>query len=296
MSPSAPLPVLVNPKAGGGFSDGERLAGRFRSAGAEARIQLVHGHDKLVELAKKLAQQGPPVIVAGGGDGTMNALAALLAGSETALGILPLGTLNHFARDIGIPLEIGAAVDTVVKGKRKAVDLGEVNGRVFVNNSSIGLYPAMVHLRKKQQRRLGRNKWHAMLWATHTVLRSDPFLEFTLELDGVAHRRRAPFVFIGNNVYRMEGFTIGLRERVDAGVLSVYLTQRRGRRRLLLLALRALVGLLHQARDFEAATVEKLRIESRQKRLLVATDGEVAALDMPLEYRILPGALQVIAP
>ncbi len=184
----------------------------------------------------------------------------------------------------------------MIQGKRKAVDVGEVNGRVFVNNSSIGLYPAIVHLREKQQRRLGRNKWHAMLWAMHTVLRSHPFLEFTLELDGAAHQRRAPFVFIGNNVYKMAGFTIGLRERVDAGVLSVYLTQRRGRLRLLLLALRALFGRLHQAKDFEAASVANLRIESRHKRLLVATDGEVAALDMPLEYRIRPGALQVIAP
>src|SRR2546421_5551542 len=251
MSPSAPLPVLVNPKAGGGFSDAERLAGLFRRAGTEPGIELIRSHDELVHVAKRLVHERRPLIVAGGGDGTMTALATLLAGSETALGILPLGTLNHFARDIGIPLDIEAAVHTVVNGKRKAVDLGEVNGRVFVNNSSIGLYPAIVHLRDKQQRRLGRNKWHAMLWGMHTVLRSHPFLEFTLELDGKPYRRRTPFVFIGNNVYQMEGFTIGLRERVDAGVLSVYITHRQGRRRLLLLALRALVGLLHQARDFE---------------------------------------------
>jgi diacylglycerol kinase family enzyme len=296
MSPSAPLPVLVNPKAGGGFADGERLAELFRKAGAEPRIQLLSNHHQLLEAASGLAAERPPLIVAGGGDGTMNALASVLAGTETALGILPLGTLNHFARDVGIPLALEAAVETVIQGKRKAVDVGEVNGRVFVNNSSIGLYPAIVHLREKQQRRLGRNKWHAMLWAMHTVLRSHPFLEFTLELDGVAHQRRAPFVFIGNNVYKMAGFTIGLRERVDAGVLSVYLTQRRGRLRLLLLALRALFGRLHQAKDFEAATVAKLRIESRHRRLLIATDGEVKTLDMPLEYRIRPGALQVIAP
>jgi diacylglycerol kinase family enzyme len=94
----------------------------------------------------------------------------------------------------------------------------------------------------------------------------------------------------------MEGFTIGLRERLDAGVLSVYLTQRQGRLRLVLLALRALVGRLRQARDFEAGITRELRIDSRHKRVLVATDGEVAALDMPLQYRIRPGALQVIAP
>jgi YegS/Rv2252/BmrU family lipid kinase len=292
------FPVLINPLSGRGFSDedAKRLGELFRNLGAEARILCVRQHHDLVRQAKQLAAERPPLIVAGGGDGTMNTLASVLAGSDTALGILPLGTLNHFARDVGIPLEIEAAVQTVVEGKRKAVDVGQVNGRVFVNNSSIGLYPAMVHLREKQQRRLGRNKWQAMLWAMHTVLRSHPFLEFTLELDGVAHRRRAPFVFIGNNIYKMEGFTIGTRERVDAGVLSVYLTQRRGRLRLLLLALRAFFGRLHQAKDFEAAAVKELRIESRHKRLLVATDGEVTAFDMPLEYRIRPGALQVIAP
>ena len=292
------LPVLINPLSGRGFGDADakRLGELFRKAGAEPRIQVARGHGELVEGAKQFVRERPPLIVAGGGDGTMNAVASVLAGSETALGVLPLGTLNHFARDLGIPLALDAAVGAVVQGKRKSIDVGEVNRRVFVNNSSLGLYPAIVHQREKQRRRLGRGKWHAMLWAMLTVLRSHPFLELTLELEGVAHRRRTPFVFIGNNVYQMEGFTIGRRERLDAGVLSVYLTQRRRRIGLVLLALRAIVGMLHQARDFEAGTTRELRIESRHKRLLVATDGEVAALETPLEYRIRPGALQVIAP
>ena len=292
------LPLLVNPRSGGGFSDDDakRLVELFRKAGAEPRLHLARSHDEMLGIARRLVEERAPLIIAGGGDGTVNALASVLAGTDTALGVLPLGTLNHFARDLRIPLGLGAAVETVVKGVRKAVDVGEVNGRVFVNNSSIGLYPEIVRRREKQRRRLGRSKWHAMLWATHMVLRGHPFLELALELDGVAQRRRTPFVFVGNNVYQMEGFYIGLRERLDCGVLSVYVTQRHSRLRLVLLALRALVGRLHQARDFEASTTRELRIESRHKRLLVATDGEVAALDLPLEYRIRPGALQVIAP
>ena len=292
------LPLLVNPRSGGGFSDDDakRLVELFRKAGAEPRLHLARSHDEMLGIARRLVEGRAPLIIAGGGDGTVNALASVLAGTDTALGVLPLGTLNHFARDLRIPLGLGAAVETVVKGVRKAVDVGEVNGRVFVNNSSIGLYPEIVRRREKQRRRLGRSKWHAMLWATHMVLRAHPFLELALELDGVAQHRRTPFVFVGNNVYQMEGFYIGLRERLDCGVLSVYVTQRHSRLRLVLLALRALVGRLHQARDFEASTTRELRIESRHKRLLVATDGEVAALDLPLEYRIRPGALQVIAP
>ena len=135
-----------------------------------------------------------------------------------------------------------------------------------------------------------------MLWAIHTVLRGHPFLNLTLELDGVPQRRRTPFVFVGNNEYLMEGFTMGLRERLDGGVLSVYMSHRRGRIGLLLLALRALFGRLQQAKDFEAASISELRIDSRHTRMLVATDGEVAALDMPLHFRVRPGALRVIVP
>jgi diacylglycerol kinase family enzyme len=154
----------------------------------------------------------------------------------------------------------------------------------------------MVHRREKQQRRLGRSKWHAMLWAFHAVLRGHPFLDLTLTLDGVEQHRRTPFVFIGNNVYQMEGFMIGLRERLDAGTLSVYLSHRGGRLALLLLAVRALFGQLLAARDFEATAVSSLRIESRHTRLLVATDGEVDALDMPLVFRVRPRALNVMVP
>src|SRR5205814_7706026 len=134
--------------------------------------------------------------------------------SAIPLAVLPMGTLNHFARDLGVPADLAAAVRVALNGTRRAVDVGEVNGRVFVNNASIGLYPAMVHRRNKQQRRLGRSKWHAMLWAVHAVLRTHPFLDLTLTLDGVEHRRRTPFVFVGNNAYQMEGFMIGLRERL----------------------------------------------------------------------------------
>jgi diacylglycerol kinase family enzyme len=292
------LPVLINPRSGSGFGDrdAKRLGELFRSAGAEPSIRLARSHEELVAAAKQLVGERAPLLVAGGGDGTMNAVASVLAGSNTALGVLPLGTLNHFARDLRIPLALDAAVEIIVQGRRRSIDVGEVNGRVFVNNSSLGLYPAMVHRREKLRRRLGGGKWRAMLRAMLIVLRSHPFLEVALELDGVTHRRRTPFVFVGNNVYKMEGFTIGLREDLDRGVLSVYVTHRRRRLGLVLLALRALFGLLHQARDFEASTTRGLRIESRHRRLLVATDGEVAALETPLDYRIRPGALQVIAP
>lgn len=292
------LPVLVNGSAGGGHGAGlaAQIEQQFRAAGAAARVEVAESGAALLHLARRFLGEKAPRIVAAGGDGTVNAIASVLAGSGVPLGVLPLGTLNHFARDLGIPLELAAAVRTALQGAIREVDVGEVNGRVFINNSSIGLYPAMVRRREQQRRRLGRSKWQAMLWASLKVLRAHPFLHLRLEVGGAEHRRRTPFVFIGNNVYRMEGFDIGVRERLDEGVLSLYLAHRRGRLGLLLLALRALLGRLYQGHDFEAGTATRLRIDGRHKRLLVARDGEIEAMELPLDYRIRPGALRVVAP
>lgn len=287
------VPVIVNPRSGSSPAP-QAIEQWFRDAGGQAVIRLAHNSPN--DLAHELVRERPPLVVAAGGDGTVSAVASALVDTPIPLAVLPVGTLNHFARDIGVPEDPAAAVRIALGGKTRAVDVGEVNGRIFINNASIGLYPAIVRRREKQQRRLGRSKWHAMLWAIHAVLRGHPFLNLTLELDGVEQQRRTPFVFVGNNLYQMEGFMVGLRERLDAGLLSVYLSHRRGRLGLMLLALRALFGQLMQAKDFEAGTVSHLRIDSRHTRLLVATDGEVGAFDMPLNFRTRPRALKVVVP
>jgi diacylglycerol kinase family enzyme len=306
------LPVIVNASAGLGHGAAEfdRLTAAFAAAGAEARLLPARNGDELRDIARREAQLRPPVIVAGGGDGTINAVASELLDSDTALGVLPLGTLNHFARDAGIPSDLDEAVRVILARRVKRVDVGEVNGRVFLNNSSIGLYPSMVRHRVKQQQRLGRGKWHAMFWASLTVLRRSPFLRVSLEMDGqrdgqrdepqdgrrdgAPRELRTPFIFIGNNEYLMEGFRIGQRERLDAGLLSVYTARTGGRWALLRLAMRALLGSLHQDREFEAGKARTLHIGTRHRRLLVATDGEVAPVEGALHYRSRAGALRVI--
>jgi diacylglycerol kinase family enzyme len=219
-----------------------------------------------------------------------------VVGTSTALGVLPLGTLNHFAKDLGIPLELEAAVRTISAGHVASVDVGEVNGRIFINNSSLGLYPQIVRHRETQQRRLGRSKWPALVWASLTALRRSPFMNVRLQVDQVEHQYKTTFVFIGNNEYVMEGFNIGQRTRLDGGQLSIYVSHRRGRGGLVTLALRALFGRLQQAKDFQALAAQTLEVETRREHLHVATDGEVTLMDTPLSYRILPGALRVITP
>ena len=288
------VPVLCNCSAGGGRSatDVERA---FEGSGVDARVVALGGGDPR-EAALEALKSKPAVLVAAGGDGTISAVAGALRGTGTVLGILPLGTLNHFAKDLRIPLDPAEAARVIAAGKRLAVDVGEVNGRCFINNASLGLYPGMVRERERQQRRLRRSKRHAMLWATLAVLQRPPLLDLRLELDGEMHDYRAPFVFIGNNDYKMQGFEIGTRERLDAGCLNVYTTHGSSAGRLVMLALRAIFGRLRQDTDFKEALVRELRVASRRRRLLVATDGEVTPMDTPLEFRIQPRALQVLVP
>jgi diacylglycerol kinase family enzyme len=291
------IPVIANARAGGGHStdsmDGLRKA--FADEGITAEVMAPRGHE-IEETLRKAVGQRPPAIVAAGGDGTVSAVAHALRGTGIALAVVPFGTFNHFAKDLGIPLDTKEAVRVLLDGRRVAVDVGEVNGRTFVNNSSLGLYPGMVRTREKLQRRFGPSKRMAMLWAMLAAMRRSPLLTIELQADSDVQRCRSPFVFVGNNQYGMAGFDIGSRERLDGGVLSIYTTRRCSVGGLASLALRALFGRLHQAEDFDAVSARELRVETPHRRLLVATDGELNIMDTPLEFRIVPGALEVLVP
>jgi diacylglycerol kinase family enzyme len=295
---TAPLRVIVNASAGAGCSPEwvSELERKFGEAGLPARVALADSGEQIVQAAAQAVDEGARVVVAAGGDGTVSAVASRLAGTDVALGVLPLGTLNHFAKDLGIPLELDQAVHTIAQGEPVAVDAGEVNGRLFINNSSLGLYPDIVADRERQRRRLGRGKWRALLAACVTAARRYPVLSLQIDLNGKAFQRRSSFVFVGNNEYRMEGFNIGERESMASGRLSLYVTQRTGRFGLLRLALRALLRRLRQARDFDVLTARALVVRTPHRHVRVATDGEVSVMEPPLEYRIRPGALRVIVP
>lgn len=289
--------VLINAGAGTG-SDAQRvaaLAQHFRQHGQSADVQLVHSGAELVSRAQQAVDQGVETVVAGGGDGTINAVASALIGSRTRLGVLPLGTLNHFARDMHIPLELEHAIANVVQGQVVQVDVGEVNGRIFLNNSSLGIYPDIVRDREQQQRRFGRSKWPAFGRAVFAALRRFPFLSLELTIDGVQHTRRTPFIFIGNNEYQ-QGLSTGRRSRLDSGHLCLYVAQRPTRLALLRYAMHLLFGQLAHARDFDVLQTTALSIATRRRHLRVATDGEVTRMKPPLQYRSLPAALQVIVP
>ncbi len=233
--------------------------------------------------------------MAAGGDGTVSSVASMVVDTEKTLGVLPLGTLNHFARDMRIPSDLEAAAQTIIAGHTTEVDVAEVNNRVFLNNSSLGLYPIIVREREKRQR-LGLGKWPAFVWAVIQAFRRYPFLDVRLRVNGAFLDRTTPFVFIGNNEYAMESLNIGLRDRLDRGVLCIYITHRKSRLGLIALALRAIFGRLRDDKDFLALCSDQVKIETAHKRLRVAFDGEIDVMQLPLNYQVRHRALRVIVP
>jgi diacylglycerol kinase family enzyme len=203
--------------------------------------------------------------------------------------------MNHFAKDLQIPLDLEGAVATIVANHESKVDVGGVNGYTFINNSSLGLYPRIVREREKLQR-LGRGKWPAFVWAALAVLRRYPFLDVRVGIDGQELDRHTPFVFIGNNKYEMESLNVGSRACLDKGELSLYMTNRTGRWGLLRLALRAFLRGLHQEKDFIALCTKEIWIGTKHKRVRVALDGEVTVMEPPLHYLVRPRALRVLTP
>jgi diacylglycerol kinase family enzyme len=293
-----PVVVIINAGAGQGHDHeaADRLRGLLRATGLDAELVLADGGEAMIGAARRALEDGARLVVAGGGDGTINAVASVMVDSDVPFGVLPMGTLNHFAKDLGIPLELDAAVRNLAEGHPCAVDVGEVNGRIFLNNSGLGLYPDLVHDREKQQRRLGRGKWLAALWAALSALRRYPFLSMRLKVEGERLARRTPFVFIGNNVYKMQGLAIGERERLDGRTLSLYVAQHPTRLGLLRFAIQALLGRLGEERDFDVVLAPGMEIETRRRHMRVSTDGEVTVMETPLRYRVRPGALKVVVP
>lgn len=296
---TAPIEVIVN--QGSGTASGAddiraQVEKAFEDNDLQANVKVATSGEHLMKLAEQAAKSDAQIVVAGGGDGTISGVASKIINTDKIFGILPLGTLNHFSKDLSIPADLTEAAGVIAGGNVQKIDVGEVNGQIFINNSSIGLYPNIVRRREKQQR-LGRGKWTAAFWAATSVLRRYPFLNIKLIIDGAEIRRTTPFLFVGNNEYEMDFFNIGTRKCLDDGKLSIYLLHRTGRAGLALLALRSVFGVMRQAKDFESVCVEDFEIETRRrKKLLVARDGEVSQMDSPLRYKIHPKALNVLVP
>lgn len=277
--------LVYQPKSGSALGQDE-IRARFR----DADITVL----ALIEVTKDLQSQLNPWIQASaiiaviGGDGTISIVTSLIAGTHATLAPLPGGTLNHFTKDIGVSQNIDEALVQIKTAKPRYIDVGRVNDRYFINNSSIGIYPATLQLRSKVEAR-GITKWFVALWASIRALIQ--LRSYRIELDG--RMITTPFVFVGNNRYILDKVGTADRTRLDEGVLTVFVIKTRSRLVLCKMVVMALIGRVRQALEFDEYYPQQLTL-TRKQPLVISIDGELVRISTPLEYKVQPCALKVL--
>lgn len=292
--------VILNEEAGSLQGETPSLApdevrAAFAQEGVSADVRVVAG-GRMVETLTTILKHPPDAIFVGGGDGTISTAASLLAGGTVPLGVLPLGTYNHFARDLGIPPSWRAAVTALVHGVQRSVDLGEVNDRTFINNCSIGWYAEAVRKREALRRKQGMGKGWAMLRATTAVFLRLRRLRVQLLLPERAMPLRTPFIVVANNRYAGRVLDYSLRPQLDDGRLWIYTTRARGRLAILRMMLQSIVHELDAPDDLDKQAVTAADFTAETARTAIALDGELVNVRWPLRFRSRPGALRVLAP
>jgi len=277
-----------------------RIVAAFAAQAVEAEVRAVPP-EQLDAVARQAAlDRSLAAVVAGGGDGTLNTIAAALAGTGKPFGVLPLGTHNHFAKDMLVPLDLDAAAAALARAVARAetrdVDVGEVNGRLFLNFSGVGLHPLVVKHRDVQRSVLGRKKFLALFVALFRVLRRPPVLRVKLETAAMTVRRITPSVIVCNNPHQMRVFGVENVSHPDRSLLNVYVAHSTNVFGLVWLFVRAAFRTLDSARRFEAFTLKEVTIHTRRRSARVSIDGEVTDLATPLHYRVRRAALRVVTP
>jgi diacylglycerol kinase family enzyme len=289
--------VIINARSGtpGKETASDRVAEYLASRGIAARVDLVRTAEELAAATARAAESDANIVVAGGGDGTIAGVASAVVDTSKVLGVLPLGTFNYFAQRVGVPLDLDAALEVIAASPiTKTMSVGEVNGRLFLNNSSIGLYPAVLKQRETTYRRIGRSQAAAYLSVAFVLIQPPGFLSLQLTADGTPLARRTPLLFVGVNPHQMATFGIPGYDCLERGQLAMYITRPLSAGQLGRLALRGFFRGLHGANELEVLCAREVSVTLRRKRVRVAMDGEVARLQSPLRYRLRANALPVL--
>lgn len=293
------LLVLVNGAGGAAAAAGDALSdtlvAAFSATGVTAEVQILAAGAIAAAITAALKKRRRVVVA--GGDGTAACAAQAMIGSDAELALLPLGTLNHLARDLGIPGDLTAAAEVAAHGSATTIDVGEVNGHRFVNNASIGIYPSMVRGRDAHREHRGWPKWLATVPAAWQALSGLRHHRLRVDMGEGEQPLVTPLLFVGNNNYSLDAGKVGSRASLQGGMLSVYALTSRSRLSLIWFAIRALFGRVDRDADFVAlGTCEALRVRASRHLVEIALDGEVCNITSPLEFRICAGALRIATP
>ena len=289
--------VIIN--AGSGDSDKEadarRIEAHFAGRAGFALRRVPPGGDPASEARQAVAERAG-IVVAAGGDGTVSAVAAAVAGGASRLGVLPLGTFNYFARGLGIPEDLDEALAVLDGGATRRVAVGAVNGAVFLNNASLGLYPHILRERESVYRRWGRSRLAAYWSVLRALFDLGRPLSLTVRIDGEVRRFLTPLVFVANNPYQLELMGLEGADVVAEGRLAVFVAPDCSRLGMALRALRLALGRAAPHDDFELFSGREVTVEARRAHRQVALDGERRRMSPPFRFQRRARALEVLVP
>lgn len=252
---------------------------------------------RLVEEAVRAHRQREGVILAGGGDGTINCVAQRLLNTDIPMGIIPLGTFNYVARALDIPLEdVEGAAEVALTGVAQPIHVGQVNDRVYLNNASVGLYPYLIEQREKANKRFGRFRGVAMVSGFAVLMSQHEQMRLKVVVDGDSEPLASPMVFFGNNQLQLADYNMQIADCAAQGKLAALALESVSRVKMLKLLAQVQLGTFEQAPEVRVYCADRMRIESRKQYMKVAIDGEIVRLKTPLRFQVAQNALLIMAP
>jgi diacylglycerol kinase family enzyme len=290
--------IILNEKAGASdpYDELKKLSDSLSPEEYEVDIKFCTETEEIRNETINFLKNDFDTIVAAGGDGTVNTVSEYLIKSDILFGILPVGTLNHLAKDLRLPLNTTDAFNLIIeKPNIMVMDIGVCNDHIFLNNSGLGIYPRIVELREKF-RKGGHVKNRALLMAILQVIRKIPKIFVNMKIGEETIQKKTSFIFVGNNIYGLGGFTTGTRTSLTDGKLSIWISHRTSFFGLMGLLFRAFFGNVKEHRDFDVFEAESICVETKRKDPYVSFDGEIVRVSSPLKYKIEPNALKVIVP
>lgn len=288
--------VVANPKSGRNARDRAAIGQAMQVFGPAAELRRWHRGDDLDAFVRRAVADGFTTIVAAGGDGTVMGVAHALLGQDAALGVLPLGTFNYFARGLGLPQEPEPAARAILGGHRRRISVGSVNGQLFLNNASVGIYPSILQAREAIYERWGRSRALAHWSVIRTIWRFQRAKPLDLVTDGVRQSLKTPLIFVARSAYQLERFGLTGAEAISDDRFAVFVARGGTRWHLLRTAWRLATRRVKVGEDVDVISARDVVVETGKRRPLVAFDGEKRRMAGPLDFRIEEGALVIIVP
>lgn len=262
----------------------------------ELDVLKVHKGHNIRTVTQQAVRQGADIVATLGGDGTQSTVAGVLAGTGTVMAVLPGGTFNYFARELGVGETLDQALDTLAGGLVATRDLGAVNDRIFINNASFGVYPEILERRESIYRRWGRSRIAAYWSVLVALLETGDPMHLTLCVDGQTQDHYTPLAFAARSAYQLDNLGLEGADAVRNGHFALFLARGHKRRDLIGASLRLALGKVTHRQDFDLVIANDIVIETRRRRKLIAFDGEKEYMNAPFHLHVLRDALSVIVP